>query len=195
MRKGKIIIFILVSLFAFSGCGSNKADDRTTMALNSGQLEANLDSPNIPFEMRKSISLVLRDGYIKKKYGNPDITRTCKDYSYEIRNMEDGSKLFVFYSDKKNVRNIWRLKKLMKRKDFDQIKPGVSSSVDIIKIDPYTVITGDEGISEHKLINNEVAVIKYLKKDNKWIVNDINYENDQSDFSAMLLPEDLEEIS
>ncbi|MDP4095072.1 MAG: hypothetical protein Q8920_17170 [Bacillota bacterium] len=57
------------------------------------------------------------------------------------------------------------------------------------------MIKSEEGISEHKLINNEVAVIKYLKKDDKWVVHDINFDKDQLNFAALLMPEDLKEIS
>lgn len=50
-------------------------------------------------------------------------------------------------------------------------------------------------MSEHKLQNNQIVKIKYLKDNDKWIINDIEYiDKDPSEFAALLLPEDLRSL-
>ena len=124
------------------------------------------------------MSLALRDKTVYAIYGTPDKVRKLKDdYSYEIRNMQDGSKLFVFYTSDR-VYDIWRLKKLLSPEDFKKINVGKSNSDNVKEIDPYCAIwdeSGGKAISEHRLKGNEVAIIQYSKNDNLWIVNDIKY--------------------
>ena len=156
------------------------------------------DQINLPYDIRQSLSFVNKKDSIKHLYGNPDLVRSSDEYSYEIRNMDDGSKLFVFYDGNGIVRNIWRLKKLFSREEFHQIKIGKSTGDDVEYIDPYCVIADvseKDAMSEHKLQNNQIVKIKYLKDNDKWIVNDIEYiEKDPSEFELMLLPEDLKSL-
>lgn len=114
--------------------------------------------------------------------------------------MDDGSKLFVIYNKETNrVVDIWRLKKLLSRESFKEITDGKSNSSDIISIDPYTTIVENSkntGISEHKLKNNGVLIINYIKINDVWIIDKTDYlNNDPSGFTKTIIEEDLNLIS
>ncbi len=208
MKINRIIIFAVVISLALCGCGVNKHTSQSTNDIkentdNSEQYMKDAekkipDKINLPYEIRRSLSFVNKKDSIQHLYGNPDIVRSADDYSYEIRNMDDESKLFVFYDKDGIVRNIWRLKKLFNREEFNKINIGKSTGDDVKNIDPYCVIANGskkDVISEHKLQNNQIVKIKYTKDNDKWIVNGIEYiEKDPSEFASMLLPEDLKSL-
>ncbi|WP_024832127.1 hypothetical protein [Ruminiclostridium josui] len=208
MKINRIIIFAVVISLALCGCGVNKHTSQSTNDIkentdNSEQYMKDAekkipDKINLPYEIRRSLSFVNKKDSIQHLYGNPDIVRSADDYSYEIRNMDDESKLFVFYDKDGIVRNIWRLKKLFNREEFNKINIGKSTGDDVKNIDPYCVIANGskkDAISEHKLQNNQIVKIKYTKDNDKWIVNGIEYiEKDPSEFASMLLPEDLKSL-
>ncbi|EPR08094.1 hypothetical protein [Ruminiclostridium papyrosolvens] len=208
MKINRIIIFAVLISLALCGCGVNKLTSQSTNAIEentdiSKQYRKDVqkkipDEINLPYEIRRSLSFVNKKDSIQHLYGSPDIVRSADDYSYEIRNMDDESKLFVFYDKDGIVRNIWRLKKLFNREEFNKINIGKSNGDDVKNIDPYCVIANGakkDAISEHKLQNNQIVKIKYIKDNDKWIVNGIEYiEKDPSEFASMLLPEDLKSL-
>lgn len=210
MKTNKFAILVIIMVWLICGCNANKPSNQSTKIVKEnteyttsnryekGSEEKKTDKVNIPYELRHSLSFAIKNNSIRDLYGSPDMVRSAKDYSYEIRNMDDGSKLFVFYSDNGIVQNIWRLKRLLSSQEFNHINVGKSTGEDIQKIDPYCVIvevSEKSAISEHKLQNNQIVKIDYVKKNKKWIVNVIDFiEKDPSNFVAMLLPEDLKSI-
>ena len=192
MRK-VCISMILCIVVCLCGCG------RVSPSQGEKVIQDNTSvTTNIPFSVRQSISVAIKKDTINAKYGKPKKIQDLKDgNSYEIRNMEDGSSLYVIYSSDR-VYDIWRLKKFFSKEDFTKIKIGESSCDDIKEIDPYYSLwieSEEKAISEHRMRNNEIAIIQYVKKDSKWIVNDINYGTDPSNFSTTILDEDLSNIS
>lgn len=195
MRKNVSIIFILSCLLIiFSGCGNDKNKN-----IYEGD-KSSMIKVNIPHSVRVDTSIAIRSAAIEKEYGKADILRDLDTRKYEIRNMDDGSRLFVIYNKETNrVVDIWRLKKLLSRESFKEITDGKSNSSDIISIDPYTTIVENSkntGISEHKLKNNGVLIINYIKINNVWIVDKTDYlNNDPSGFTKTITEEDLNLIS
>lgn len=58
-----------------------------------------------------------------------------------------------------------------------------------MKIDPYTCFfkkSNEDGFSEHRLINDEAAVISYIRKNESWLVDDIIYKNDPVGISKII---------
>lgn len=153
--------------------------------------------------MRLQLSTVIRSTGIQNRYGKADRIRNLKTKSYEIRDRKDGSKLFVIYDNATNsVIDMWQLAKLFNREDFKTIIEGKSTIKDIVEIDPYTINiekskeNGATGVSEHKLKNNEILLINYIKKNDVWTVDKTNFlNNDPSDFTKTIIPEDLLLIS
>lgn len=90
---------------------------------------------------------------------------------------------------------MWQLKKLLNRENFNNINEGKSTFRDIEEINSYTTIiekSKESGVSEHKLKNNEVVIIDYIKKNKVWTVEKINFISiDPSKFTSTLIPEDL----
>ena len=193
-RNISLILLLSFLLIIFSGCGNDKNKN-----VYKGD-KLNMIKVNIPYSMRVNTSIAIRSATIDKEYGKADILRDLDTKKYEIRNMDDGSKLFVIYDKETNrVIDIWRLKKLLSRESFKEITDGKSNLNDIINIDPYTTIiekSKDNGISEHKLKNNEILIINYIKKKDVWIVDKTNFlNNDPSEFTKTIIQEDLQLIS
>lgn len=177
MKKLILVVSVIFCLSTMlTGCSKMKnknlsKDEKTDM----------LDV-NVPYYITNYMSMVTRRDDIEKKYGKADIIRKSETKTYEIKNISDGSKLVVIYEDGEGrVIDMWQLKKLMSSESFKNINEGKSSSQDIIKIDPYTTIvetTEDTAISEHKLINNEIIDIDYVKENGSWIVKNLKYVKD-----------------
>jgi len=70
---------------------------------------------------------------------------------------------------------------------------------DITAIDPYSSFmeyTDATGASEHRLKDNEVLIVNYIKKNDVWIVDKMDFiSDDPSGFTKTLIPEDLMGIS
>ena len=155
---------------------------------------------NIPYAIRQSLSARVCPSGVENKYGKADITRILENRMYEIRNMDDDSKLFVIYNRETNtVIDMWQLKKLLSRDDFQNIVAGESTSNDILKLDPYSTIlekseTG--AMSEHRLKDNQSVLIEYSKENDEWIVEELKFsDSDPSVFPSILTPEDMKLIS
>jgi hypothetical protein len=157
------------------------------------------DTLNLPYEVRMQTSYVMREKQIQSRYGEPNLTRKAGEYVYEIRNIDDGSKLYVIYDSKNGkVHDIWRLRELFKKEDFDNIKINSSTFDDVNNIDEYCLYFGDEegeGISEHRLLNNEVLIIHYIKNNDIATVKELEFITpDPSSFTTILKKNDLKQI-
>jgi outer membrane lipoprotein-sorting protein len=155
---------------------------------------------NIPYDVRRNMSIAIKSEYIERQYGKPELKRKIETKTYEIRNISDGSKLVVIYDNiTDSVIDMWQLKKFLPPKSFKNIYKGESSYADILKIDSYTTIletTKNTAISEHRLNNNEVINIDYRNKNGVWIVENIRYVTpNPSNFVNILTEEDLKLIS
>lgn len=189
----KILLIPLIFCIVLTVLGCNKDVPRET---ENGVEKTNMIKSNIPYSLRQNISLAIKKNLIEKNYGKADLTGASDIKTYEVRNLSDGSKLIVIYDNITNaVTDIWQLKKLFTHNDFKSIEEGKSTSKEILKIDPYTnIISKDDNtaISEHRLANNEVVIIDYIKKDNSLIVKKINYVNpDPSNFINIFNEKDL----
>lgn len=190
----KVILTTAISLCllsTFIGCVDSKSD-----VSNQNEKVESL-KVNLPYSIRNSMSMVLTSEDIEKQYGTANLKRESDTKNYEIRDINDGSKLITIYDKSNNsVQDMWQLKTLLSSDNFNDISKEKSTADDIIKIDPYTNIieTGDNtAISEHRLANNTVINIDYIKKDGSWIVNNIT--PDTSNFTNILNDEDLNLIS
>lgn len=188
----KIVSIAIALLFILSGCSSDSAGKVK-------DIDPASEVKNIPYSIRLQTSFVINKDYIQSHYGEPKVVRDAGEYSYEIRDMADGSKLFVIYNKKTGIiHDIWRLKTLLTRRDFENLVVKKSTFEDVLKIDPYAQDFGastGEAISEHRLINNEVAIIRYNKKNNKSIISSIKFVSpDPSGFYSILFPDDLGQI-
>lgn len=204
----------LIVLIAFGGTMLLNSKTNTTLTSDENQLNEKANTAQIapmeekilslkidlPYSIRKYMSLVIRNKDIEKQYGKPDLIHKMETKTYEIRNISDGSKLFTIYDNISGALiDMWQLKKLFSYENFKNIYEKESSSEDILKIDQYTTIiecTNDTAISEHRLVNNEVINIDYVKKNGLWIVDKIKHvKSDPSNFTNILTPEDLKLIS
>ena len=166
---------------------------------NSGEEKIDILKVNLPYFIRQNLSVGLSPIGVENKYGKADITRTLENRMYEIRNMDDNSKLFVIYNRETNaVIDMWQLKKLLSRDDFQSIVVGKSTFNDILKLDPYSTIlekseTG--AMSEHRLKDNQSVLIEYSKENDEWIVEEFNFsDSDPSVFPSILTLEDMKLI-
>lgn len=154
---------------------------------------------NIPFIVEEQRNYVEHKEQVEAEFGKPYLSRKVGKYTYEIRRISDGSKLYViYYSGDGQVRDTWRIKKLFKREDFQSLKPTVSTYEEVISIDEYCAYWGaeeGEGITEHRLVDNECLIIHYTKKNNVAVVKKLEFLSpDPSDFSNILLKKDLKQI-
>jgi len=167
---------------------------------NRGEEKIDMLKVNLPYFIRQNFSVGLWPIGVENKYGKADITRILENRMYEIRNMDDDSKLFVIYNRETNtVIDMWQLKKLLSRDDFQNIVAGESTSNDILKLDPYSTIlekseTG--AMSEHRLKDNQSVLIEYSKENDEWIVEELKFsDSDSTVFPRILTPEDMKLIS
>lgn len=191
---GILLIFVVIIIICCLTFSRNNSINEVKV-LNSNIINAT----NMPFKVRRLFSYVIKGDEINSLYGNPKLTRKVSDYFYEIRYIDDESKLYViYYSDTGAVYDIWRVKKLFNRDDFKSIKLNNSTFDDVNKIDPYSLYFGDaegEGISEHRLINDEVLIIHYTKYNNIATVKDLEFITpDPSNFADILTKGDLKQV-
>jgi len=195
MKKNicKILIFLFISL-NLSGCAWIEKDKISKVG------KSEMQSTNLPYSIRENISFAISSAMIERMYGKPQVIRKLQERTYEIRDMDDGSKIFVIYDNKSSrVTDIWRLKTLLSHQSLKNIDVGKTTLNDIKNVDPYTAIfetSKDHGISEHRLKDNEVLIIDYKRMDNIWTVEKFRYiKPDPSGFSAIIIPADLSQIS
>lgn len=195
MKKRMIIFVIVIVSFVIIYTFGYK-----NRIINGDEVKIDMLTTNIPYSIRQTMSIGIRPKGIEKKYDKADVTRKLENQIYEIRSMDDGSKLFVIYNKDTNaVIDIWQLKKLLDQDDFQIIIAGKSNFNDILILDPYSTIiekSKNEAISEHRLKNNKSVVIDYSKQNGKWIVKNLNIvDPDPSGFSNTISSEDMELIS
>ncbi|MDD2371506.1 MAG: hypothetical protein PHQ32_05840 [Firmicutes bacterium] len=192
-----MVVLVMVGLTASFGCVdvlnskvSDKVDDKMIESVN-------LFNPNMPYSLRGSMSLVIKKNYVEESLGKADITRRLDTKTYEIRKGDDGSFVVVVYDNETGrLIDVWRLDKLYERNDFDRLVNGVSSLEDVVLIDPYTKVfekSNSEGVSEHRLINDEIVIIDYKLVDDYWQVEKVGFEKDPLGFSS-LISQDYSEI-
>ena len=195
MKKRLIIIILLivsfVIIYAFGYMESIN---------NTGKGSVNNLKVNIPYAIRNGMSASMSPYGIEKKYGKADILRRSSKRFYEIRNMNDGSKLIVIYSSESgHVIDLWQLKKLVAQDEFHTITIDKSDLNDILKIDPYATLfekSDKEATSEHRLKDNKSVLIDYSKKNGKWIIENLNFlDPDPSGFTDTISSEDQKLIS
>lgn len=153
---------------------------------------------NLPYSMRIAMSIAISSTEIEKQLGKPSIVRTGKLYTYEIRNLPDQSRLITVYDQSLRLLDQWRLEKLLQKEDFDGLTPGLSTSADVEHLDRFINLVEfpkGKAMSEHRLVQGTVTV-NYEKKDNAWVVKDIECGSSDSpaNLSRILEPEDLKEI-
>ena len=175
-------LFLLVGSFGCADGGKIKVSENTS----------NL-KPNIPYSIRSNMSIAIKKSYIAEKLGKADITRKLETKTYEIRKKNDGSMvIFIYDNENKNLIDVWRLKELFERNDFKNIVAGESTYDDVVQVDPYTIVfenSNKEGISEHRMMDDEVAVISYKREQGTWRVYDISFEKDPLGFSTLISPD------
>ncbi len=190
MKKGLLVFLISILIINVVAC------KETTQNTNQIGEEVIMNIENIPSSVRAAMSNRINSSAIVRKYGKADIKRKLENKSYEIRYLDDESKLIVVYdNDTNRVIDLWKLNKLLKREDFQILVGKESLFNDVINIDPYAFkleTSAITAISEHKLVNNEVAIISYINRDKQWLVDKIDYVSpDPSEFTSILLEEDI----
>lgn len=180
MKKKILMLLLLLSFLIIMGCSRDEK--------GFGKEGSDLLKSNIPYSIRENMSLVLKDKYVEDVLGKAKITRRVENKTYEIRTRDDGSLIIVTYDNGRLI-DVWRLKELYEREDFEGILVGDSSLEDVLKIDPYTSFfkkSNEDGFSEHRLINDEAVDISYIRKNESWIVDDIIYKNDPVGISKII---------
>lgn len=187
-----LFISLLILIVALTGSDSSANIQTTPIELNKSSVS------NIPYSIRSSMSFAFHKAEIEKQLGKADITRRMKGYSYEIRNVSDGSHIFIMYMSSSYVSDAWRLTHLLSLDSFSKITIGESTVSDVGKIDPFFISFdySDQqkvATSEHKLDDDGVMIIRYTQSNNDWVVDSIEHtKQDPSAFAAKLLPEDRE---
>lgn len=180
MNKSILLVIVLFFLLGNIGCANVRNPKNNENTINS----------NIPYSIRMNMSIAIKKNYVEEKLGKADIIRIKDNKTYEIRKKNDGSLVFITYDNENGILlDVWRLKKIYVRSDFGKILEGEVTLDDVVLIDPYTKVveySEDKGISEHRLINNEIVVIKYMMVQGKWIVENISFEKDQLKFSELI---------
>ncbi|WP_152679674.1 hypothetical protein [Paenibacillus sp. IHB B 3415] len=190
--KLSLFISLLILIVVLTGSDSSANIQTTPIDLNKSSVS------NIPYSIRSSMSFAFHKAEIEKQLGKADITRRMKGYSYEIRNVSDGSHIFIMYMSSSYVSDVWRLTHLLSLDSFSKITIGESTVSDVKNIDPYFMSFdySDQqkvATSEHKLDDDGVMIIRYTQGNNAWIVDSIEHtKQDPSAFAAKLLPEDKE---
>lgn len=189
MKKYTILMIFMLTFF-FSRCTHSTQDSTITSEPDTVVGEEKMLFVNMPYTARMSMSVVLNPKGIANQYGEPTEVIKVDNRTYEARNISDGSKLIVVYKDNRMI-DMWQLKSLLNRSQFDVIKMHESTLEDVLSIDPYTTLIENDkqGTSSHRL-DDGIAVISYSKKDSSdtnsadWIVQKIEFDdNDYSGFS------------
>lgn len=184
--RAVIGLTVLVLLLTLGGNQDGKSDLRTYR--------------NTPQIIRISMSVAFSKEHSFNRFGSPDVVREVEDDMYEIRYISDGSQLITMYDSSGRIQDEWRLKRLLERSEFSGIIPGAHSDRDVKNIDPYSppvAITADHqrAISEHRLADESTVVLYYLREDDRWIVDAVEYRGDfPFGFVNRLWPEDLEHL-
>jgi phage-related protein len=190
--KLSLFISLLILIVVLTGSDSSTNIQTTPIDLNKSSVS------NIPYSIRSSMSFAFHKAEIEKQLGKAHITRRMKGYSYEIRNVSDGSHIFIMYMSSSYVSDVWRLTHLLSLDSFSKITIGESTVSDVGKIDPYFMefnYSDQQKVatSEHKLDDDGVMIISYTHSNNTWVVDSIEHtKQDPSAFAAKLLPEDKE---
>lgn len=181
LRLGAIAVLLVLLLLCIG-----KADEDITLH----------NEINIPFVYRLLMSYAPDSYTVESQYGKPDIVRKERDYTYEIHEMADGSKLVsFFYPRGGHLTDQWRLSRLPERSEFEVLVPGEALAQEVKRIDPYfklmTDATHETGTSEHRLRDTGLATIQYKHAGGRWIVDSIGYTaQDPSGFVMKLRAED-----
>lgn len=193
LLMGLIVVALIITILGFTGEKNIIARLNDNKGMKIGSVV------NTPYTIRSNMSYVMKKDEIQSLYGDADIKRDAGAYKYEIRNIDNDSRLYVIYNSETGiVHDIWILKKLFKKEDFCNIKINTSTFEDVKKIDEYCTNFGSEGkdiISEHRMMNGVSLIVHYAKKDNDLIVKNMEYITDEpSQFTSILSQEDLEMI-
>ncbi len=185
MKKGILMVLVLMVLVVNIGCTSGSE-------LKEKQ-DVDILKANVPYSIRANMSIVLKKQYVEDILGKADITKKIETKTYEIRKKDDSSLIIVTYDNESGrLIDVWRLEKLYEIKDFEEIVVGKSTLDDVEKIDPFTSFfekSKENGISEHRLINDEVVVISYIRANDSWQVDDVAVEKDPVGFSTIISPD------
>lgn len=171
---------MLLSLITLAtGCANSNSESKSVGKIS------DVIKINFPYSIRTTMSISASYKNVKQSYGSPEIVNTCDGYTYEIRTMEDKSKLIIIYNTVSgNIVEARQLTKLYSENDFNSIVTN-SKLNDVKKVDPYTMIFENDdntAISEHKLTNNQVLLINYIKDKNDWLVKSTSVIDDDSNF-------------
>jgi hypothetical protein len=200
-----ISMIVISAIFLLNNNNNTNQNDKNQM-LNAKNVK---DQLNYPY-LKQYLNFVEYKQDIEARFGRPYLSRKVGKNVYEIRRIDDGSKLYVIYYPNDGqyhdgeARYIWRIKKLFKKENFQNLKPGLSTYEDVISIDEYSYywryeyFAGEdegEGITEHRLADNESLVIHYIEKGNVKVIKELQFLSpDPSNFSNILLKKDLREI-
>lgn len=206
MGAALVIVISMIVVFAIFLLNNNTNQNNKNQMLNADNVKYQLNAPYL----KQYLNFVEHKQDVEVRFGRPYLSRESGKYVYEIRRIDDGSKLYVIYYPNDGqyhdgeARYIWRIKKLFKKEDFKNLKPGFSTYEDVISIDEYCYYWRDEsfpgevegeGITEHRLVDNESLIIHYIEKGNVKVIKELEFLSpDPSNFSNILLKKDLKEI-
>ncbi|MEC0203692.1 hypothetical protein P4H39_13705 [Paenibacillus lautus] len=185
-RKAGLTMGVVALLLCIMLPGAGKVHEEITLH----------NEINSPYLYRIIMSFGMSKDDVDSQFGKPDIVRKGQDYTYEIREMADGSKLVSFFHPQGGyLLDQWRLSRLPERSEFEALVPGETHALDVKRIDPYFKLMADQthetATSEHRLRDSGLATIQYKKSNGRWIVDSIQYmDQDPSGFVSKLRAED-----
>ena len=190
-----IIIISLLIVINISGCANienfkeSKVSDTEKAEEGDIKTKPNFKHPfrpNFPPpSIRAAMSMVVYRTEVIEQFGEPRETRKEGEYTYDIWNMEDGSKVFALYSGimKDKLNDIWQFKIIPTNKMFEELSINKSTfKKDVRKIDPYACLWkpiplehNDIIFSEHRVANGTLVRVEYADIDGSLIVQKIEY--------------------
>ena len=163
----------------------------TLQVIGSGrEIEMRSWRKNLPYSIRGSMSLVLRERDIDGWQGQPDDLGFYGDFEYLIYHHEDESKTVVFRRREPDaLHHLYSFRSSLKESTFDSIEIGISRVDDVREIDEFLFLVekGDnKAFSEHLIEGGNALIIEYELIDSEWIISDKRVIKDDSGMAAFI---------
>ncbi|WP_347490223.1 hypothetical protein ABDB91_03335 [Desulfoscipio sp. XC116] len=180
-----IVFFTMFSFIAINSTGGinsnyidNSKGSKTSYTEKSEEIDIMI-KPNFPPSIRTRISFAIPRTKVIEQYGEPQETKKIDEYTYDMWNMKDGSKVFAIYHES-IFKDSWQFKNIPTNKMFEDLTVNKSDYNEVLKIDPYSFLwkpfkKNTMIFSEHRVTNEEVVRVEYINIDDRFIVKEIEY--------------------
>lgn len=149
---------------------------------------------SLPYNLQGTYSTMLKIADVEKMVGI-GCMRDTEDTQYSVHKVgfENNVEGYCFISYRKGfVVDSWFVTKIPSLYDFAKVKKNKTTSEDIKKIDPATIVFDtDTPVSYHRFANGLMLEIRYANKEGKLVVQEYGLYQEPSGIVKKLLPSDL----